>query len=123
MKEITKTILEDYPLNKITKFLFNKSLEKEDVVEGVIIDTTLANVILEGVSDKAKGRGLTEKKYIEGNLQVILDKNNYNILLEELESFNYKEEDMLMLERIRLIQRNIKLFSCKIGKYDILNES
>jgi hypothetical protein len=31
MKEITKTILEDYPLNKITKFLFNKTLEKEDV--------------------------------------------------------------------------------------------
>ena len=82
MKEITKTILEDYPLNKLTKFLFNKSLEKEDVVEGVIIDTTLANVILEGVSDKAKGKGLTEKKYVEGNLQVILDKNNFDILVE-----------------------------------------
>ena len=82
MKEITKTILEDYPLNKITKFLFNKSLEKEDVVEGVIIDTTLANVILEGVSDKAKGKGLTEKKYIKGFLQVILDKNNFDTLVE-----------------------------------------
>ena len=82
MKEITKTILEDYPLNKITKFLFNKSLEKEDVVEGVIIDTTLANVILEGVLDKAKGRGLTEKKYVEGNFLMLLDKNNYNTLLE-----------------------------------------
>ena len=82
MKEITKTILEDYPLNKITKFLFNKSLEKEDVVEGVIIDTTLANVILEGVQDLSKGKGLTEKLLIEGVLQVILDKNNFDILVE-----------------------------------------
>ena len=82
MKEITKIILEDYPLNKITKFLFNKSLEKEDVVEGVIIDTTLANVILEGVQDLSKGKGLTEKKYIKGFLQVILDKNNFDTLVE-----------------------------------------
>ena len=98
MKEITKTILEDYPLNKITKFLFNKSLEKEDVVEGVIIDTTLANVILEGVSDKAKGRGLTEKKYIEGILQVILDKNNYDILLEA----NYEFTQNFMVQGLEV---------------------
>ena len=92
MKEITKTILEDYPLNKITKIIFNKTLEKEDVVEGVIIDTTLANVILEGVQDLSKGKGLTEKKYIEGVLQVILDKNNYDILAEANYEFtqNYK---------------------------------
>ena len=82
MKEITKTILEDYPLNKITKFLFNKSLEKEDVVEGVIIDTTLANVILEEVQELSKGKGLTEKKYVEGALKVILDKNNFDTLVE-----------------------------------------
>ena len=91
MKEITKTILEDYPLNKITKFLFNKSLEKEDVVEGVIIDTTLANVILEGVQDLGKGKELTEKKYVEGNLQVILDKNNFDILMEGNYEFTQSE--------------------------------
>ena len=108
MKEITKTILEDYPLNKITKFLFNKSLEKEDVVEGVIIDTTLANVILEGVSDKAKGRGLTEKKYIEGNLQVILDKNNFDILVEANYEFtqNYKVQGLEVKDLYKFISKD-----------------
>ena len=105
MKEITRTILEDYPLNKITKFLFNKSLEKEDVVEGVIIDTTLANVILEGVSDKAKGRGLTEKKLVEGILQVILDKNNYDMLVEANYEFtqNYKVQRLEVEDLYRFI--------------------
>ena len=108
MKEITRTILEDYPLNKITKFLFNKSLEKEDVVEGVIIDTTLANVILEGVSDKAKGRGLTEKKYIEGVLQVILDKNNYDILVEANYVFtqNYKVQRLEVKDLYKFISKD-----------------
>ena len=96
MKEITKTILEDYPLNKITKFLFNKSLEKEDVVEGVIIDTTLANVILEEVQELSKGKGLTKKKLVEGVLQVILDKNNYDMLVEANYEFtqNYKVQGL-----------------------------
>ena len=108
MKEITKTILEDYPLNKITKFLFNKSLEKEDVVEGVIIDTTLANVILEGVSDKAKGRGLTEKKYVEGVLQVILDKNNFDILAEANYEFtqNYKIRGLEVKDLFKFISKD-----------------
>ena len=108
MKEITKTILEDYPLNKITKFLFNKSLEKEDVVEGVIIDTTLANVVLEEVSDKAKGKGLTEKKYIEGVLKVILDKNNFDTLVEANYEFtqNYKVQGLEVKDLYKFISEN-----------------
>ena len=116
MKEITKTILEDYPLNKITKFLFNKSLEKEDVVEGVIVDTTLANVILEGVSDKAKGKGLTEKKYVEGNLQVILDKNNFNILVEANYEFtqNYKVQGLEVKDLYKFISENNEKYLVEI---------
>ena len=108
MKEITKTILEDYPLNKITKFLFNKSLEKEDVVEGVIIDTTLANVILEEVQELSKGKGLTEKKYIEGTLQVILDKNNYDILMEANYEFtqNYKVQGLEVKDLYKFISED-----------------
>ena len=107
MKEITTTILEDYPLNKITKFLFNKSLEKEDVVEGVIIDTTLANVILEGVQDLSKGKGLTKKKYVEGVLQVILDKNNYDMLVEANYEFtqNYKVQGLEVKDLYKFISK------------------
>ena len=116
MKEITKTILEDYPLNKITKFLFNKTLEKEDIVEGVIIDTTLANVILEGVQDLSKGKGLTEKKYIEGNLQVILDKNNFDILVEANYEFtqNYKIQGLEVEDLYKFISEDNGKFLVEI---------
>jgi hypothetical protein len=82
MKVITKTILEDYPLNKITKLVFNKTLEKEDIVEGVIINKGNASVILEGVQDLSKGKPLITKKLIEGNFLILLDKNNFDILVE-----------------------------------------
>jgi hypothetical protein len=39
-------------------------------------------VILEGVQDSSKGKELKEKKYIGGNFLILLDKNNYNTLLE-----------------------------------------
>jgi hypothetical protein len=108
MKEITKTILEDYPLNKITKLIFNKSLEKEDIVEGVIVDTTLAKVILEGVQDSSKGKELKEKKYIEGNFLILLDKNNYNILLEANYEFtqNYKVQGLEVKDLYKFISKD-----------------
>jgi hypothetical protein len=108
MKEITKTILEDYPLNKITKLIFNKSLEKEDIVEGVIVDTALAKVILEGVQDSSKGKELKEKKYIEGNFLILLDKNNYNILLEANYEFtqNYKVQGLEVKDLYKFISEN-----------------
>ena len=82
MKEITRTILEDYPLNKITKLILNKTMESETLVEGVIINKDNARVYLQGVEDKGKGKGLTEKKYVEGNFLMLLDKNNFDILVE-----------------------------------------
>ena len=112
MKEITKTILEDYPLNKITKFLFNKSLEKEDVVEGVIIDTTLANVILEEVQELSKGKGLTERKLVEGVLQVILDKNNYDMLVEA--NYEYMQSEAIKGNKVEDLY---KFISKDIEKY------
>ena len=116
MKEITKTILEDYPLNKITKFLFNKSLEKEDVVEGVIIDTTLANVILEEVQELSKGKGLTEKKLVEGVLQVILDKNNYDMLVGANYEFtqNYKVQGLEVKDLYKFISKDSEKYLVEI---------
>ena len=116
MKEITKTILEDYPLNKITKFLFNKSLEKEDVVEGVIIDTTLANVILEEVQELSKGKGLTERKLVEGVLQVILDKNNYDMLVEANYEFtqNYKVQGLEVKDLYKFILKDNEKYLVEI---------
>ena len=112
MKEITKTILEDYPLNKITKLILNKSLEKEDIVEGVIIDTTLAKVYLQGVQDVGKGKGLTEKKYVEGNLQVILDKNNFDILVEA--NYEYVQSEAIKGNKVEDLY---KFISEDKGKY------
>lgn len=82
MREITKTILEDYPLNKITKLILNKERESETLIEGVIINKDNAKVYLQGVEDSGKGKPLVEKKLVEGVLQVILDKNNFDILVE-----------------------------------------
>jgi hypothetical protein len=82
MKEITKTILEDYPLNKITKLILNKTMESETLVEGVIINKDNAKVYLQGVVDSGKGKELKEKKLIEGNFLILLDKNNFDILVE-----------------------------------------
>lgn len=81
MREVTEEILEDYPLEKITKFVLNKTLESETIAEGVIVNTTQASVILRGVSDSSKGKELKESKHINGTLLVKLDENNYNILV------------------------------------------
>lgn len=112
MKEITKTILEDYPLNKITKFLFNKSLEKEDVVEGVIIDTTLASVVLEGVQDSSKGKELKEKKFVEGSFLMLLDKNNYDMLVEA--NYEYVQAEAIKGNKVEDLY---KFISEDNGKY------
>ena len=82
MRVVTKNELNEFPIEKITKLVLNKSLEKEDIVEGVIINKDNAKVYLQGVEDKGKGKGLTEKKYVEGSFLMLLDKNNYNTLLE-----------------------------------------
>ena len=82
MKVITKNELNEFPIEKITKLVLNKSLEKEDIVEGIIINKDNAKVYLQGVSDLGKGKGLKQKKLIEGSFLMLLDKNNYNMLVE-----------------------------------------
>ena len=82
MKVITKNEIDGFPIEKITKLILNKSLESETLVEGVIINKDNAKVYLQGVEDKGKGKPLVEKKLIEGSFLMLLDKNNYNILLE-----------------------------------------
>jgi hypothetical protein len=77
---------------KITKIILNKERESETIIEGHIINKDNAKVYLQGVEDSGKGKELKEKKYIEGNFLILLDKNNYNTLLEANYEFtqNYK---------------------------------
>ena len=82
MKVITKNEIDGFPIEKITKLILNKSLEKEDIVEGVIINKDNAKVYLQGTEDKGKGKPLVEKKLIEGSFLMLLDKNNFNTLIE-----------------------------------------
>ena len=82
MRVITKNEIDGFPIEKITKLILNKERESETLVEGIIINKDNARVYLHGNEDKGKGKGLTEKKYVEGNFLMLLDKNNYNTLLE-----------------------------------------
>ena len=91
MKVITKNEIDGFPIEKITKLILNKTMESETLVEGVIINKDNVKVYLQGTEDKGKGKGLTEKKYVEGNLQVILDKNNFDILVEANYEFTQTE--------------------------------
>ena len=51
---------------------------------------------------------MTEKKYIEGVLQVILDKNNFNILVEANYEFtqNYKVQGLEVKDLYKFISEN-----------------
>lgn len=82
MKEITKNEISEFPIEKITKLILNKSLESETLVEGHIINRDNAKVYLQGVVDSGKGKPLIEKKLIEGSFLMLLDKNNYDTLRE-----------------------------------------
>ena len=82
MKVVTKNELEGFPIEKITKLILNKTMESETLIEGIIINKDNAKVYLQGVQDLGKGKPLITKKLIEGVLQVILNKNNFDILVE-----------------------------------------
>ena len=82
MRIVTKNEIDGFPIEKITKIVLNKERESETLVEGHIINKDNTKVYLQGTEDKGKGKGLTEKKYVEGNFLMLLDKNNYNTLLE-----------------------------------------
>ena len=82
MKEITKNELNEFPIEKITKLILNKTMESETLVEGVIINKDNAKVFLQGTEDKGKGKPLVLKKLVEGNFLMLLNKNNFDILVE-----------------------------------------
>ena len=92
MKVVTKNELEGFPIEKITKLILNKERESETLIEGVIINKDNVKVILEGVEDSGKGKPLITKKLVEGIFLMLLDKNNFDILVEANYEFtqNYK---------------------------------
>jgi hypothetical protein len=91
MKVITKNEIDGFPIEKITKIILNKERESETIIEGHIINKDNAKVILEGVVDSGKGKPLITKKLVEGSFLMLLDKNNYNILLEANYEFTQTE--------------------------------
>ena len=82
MRVVTKNELDGFPIEKITKLVLNKERESETLVEGIIINKDNAKVYLQGTEDRGKGKPLVEKKLIEGSFLMLLDKNNYNTLVE-----------------------------------------
>ena len=108
MKVITKNEIDGFPIEKITKLILNKSLEKEDIVEGVIINKDNAKVYLQGVVDSGKGKPLIEKKLIEGSFLMLLDKNNYDTLIEANYEFtqNYKIQGLEVKDLYKFISED-----------------
>ena len=82
MRVVTKNELEGFPIEKITKLILNKERESETLVEGIIINKDNAKVYLQGTENKGKGRPLITKKLVEGSFLMLLNENNYNILME-----------------------------------------
>ena len=82
MRVITKNELNEFPIEKITKLILNRERESETLVEGVIINKDNVKVFLQGVKDSGKGKPLVLKKLVEGNFLMLLNKNNFDILVE-----------------------------------------
>ncbi len=112
MRVITKNEIDGFPIEKITKIVLNKERESETLVEVHIINKDNANVYLQGTEDKGKGKGLTEKKYVEGNFLMLLDKNNYNTLLEA--NYEYVQSEAIKGNKVEDLY---KFISEDNGKY------
>ncbi len=112
MRVITKNEIDGFPIEKITKIVLNKERESETLVEGHIINKDNAKVYLQGTEDKGKGKGLTEKKYVEGNFLMLLDKNNYNTLLEA--NYEYVQSEAIKGNKVEDLY---KFISEDNGKY------
>ena len=112
MRVITKNEINEFPIEKITKLILNKTMESETLVEGVIINKDNARVFLQGTEDKGKGKPLVEKKLIEGSFLILLDKNNYNILLEA--NYEYTQTEAIKGNKVEDLY---KFISKDIEKY------
>ena len=82
MKVVTKNELEGFPVEKITKLILNRERESETLVEGVIINKDNVKVYLQGVENSGKGKPFVGNKLLEGSFLILLDKNNFDILVE-----------------------------------------
>ena len=82
MRVFTKNELNEFPIEKITKLILNKTMESETLVEGVIINKDNVKVFLQGVENSGKGKPFVGNKLLEGSFLILLDKNNFNILVE-----------------------------------------
>ena len=107
MKVVTKNEIDGFPIEKITKLILNKTMESETLVEGIIINKDNVKVYLQGTENKGKGRPLITKKLVEGVLQVILDKNNYDMLVEANYEFtqNYKVQGLEVKDLYKFISK------------------
>ena len=91
MRVVTKNEINEFPIEKITKLILNRTLESETLIEGVIINKDNAKVFLQGTEDKGKGKPLVEKKLVEGSFLILLNKNNFDILVEANYEFTQSE--------------------------------
>ena len=91
MKVVTKNEIDGFPIEKITKLILNKERESETLVEGIVINKDNTKVYLQGVENSGKGRPLITKKLIEGNFLMLLNKNNFDILVEANYEFTQTE--------------------------------
>ena len=112
MRVVTKNELEGFPVEKITKLLLNKTLESETLIEGIIINKDNAKVYLQGVEDSGKGKPLVEKKFIEGSFLILLDKNNFDTLVES--NYEYVQSEAIKGNKVEDLY---KFISENIGKY------
>ncbi len=99
MRVITKNEIDGFPIEKITKIVLNKERESETLVEGHIINKDNAKVYLQGTEDKGKGRPLVEKLFIEGSFLILLDKNNFDILVEA--NYEYVQSKAVKGDKIK----------------------
>ena len=99
MRVFTKNELNEFPIEKITKLILNRERESETLVEGVIINKDNAKVYLQGTENSGKGKPLVEKKLIEGSFLMLLDKNNYNILLEA--NYEYVQSEAIKGDKVK----------------------
>ena len=112
MRVITKNEIDGFPIEKITKLILNKTMESETLVEGVIINKDNAKVYLQGTEDKGKGKPLVEKKLVEGSFLMLLNKNNFDILVEA--NYEYVQSEAVRGNKLKDLYRFISENS---GKY------
>jgi hypothetical protein len=116
MKVITKNEIDRFPIEKITKIILNKERESETIIEGHIINKDNAKVYLQGTEDSGKGKPLVEKKLVEGRFLILLDKNNFDILVEANYEFtqNYKIQGLEVKDLYKFISKDIEKYLVEI---------